>query len=166
MFFATLQWRLLTDIVIIIMSNIQEDVMALETRATPISIFIEGRLKELDLNYRDVALMTGFSNEHAVYLMMRGEAKVPIDCVPALAEVLCSDAAGLLDLALRQFVPSELLEDLRRLNPDAAQAPNVQARIGSLQHASDQADAGATSEGIARLRPAVPCRPRFTPEND
>lgn len=110
--------------------------MIAETRATPISTFIEGRLKDLNLNFRDVALMAGFSNADAVYSMMRGEAKVPIDCVPALAEALCSDAAGLLDLALRQFVSPELLEDLRRFNADAGHAPNVLARIRSLQHAA------------------------------
>ncbi|WP_419694421.1 hypothetical protein ACN2CC_28185 [Mesorhizobium muleiense] len=110
--------------------------MVLETRATPISIFIEDRLKELNENYMDVALNAGFSNAGAVYKMMRGEAKVPIDCVPALADALCCDAVLLLDLALRQFVPPKLLEDLRKLNPDASHAPNVQARIRSLHHAS------------------------------
>ncbi|ESZ11925.1 hypothetical protein [Mesorhizobium sp. L48C026A00] len=115
--------------------------MVLEIRATPISIFIEDRLKELNVNYRDVALVAGFSNADAVYTMMRGHMKVPIDCVPALAEALCSDAVLLLDLALRQFVPPKLLEDLRKLNPDASHAPNVQARIRSLHHASNQADA-------------------------
>lgn len=84
----------------------------------PIARFIEQHAKASSCNYRDIAIAAGFSNSDIIYVFVRGEAKVPLDRVPALAGALECDAAHLFVLALQQFFEPKVFEELRELFMD------------------------------------------------
>ncbi|WP_455269275.1 hypothetical protein [Rhizobium herbae] len=90
---------------------------SLVSTETPISRFIEKHLMHTGLNYQDVAVMAGYTTADVVYRFMRGEARVPLDSVPALAAALDCDGAHLFMLALQQYFNPEMyqqIEDLMR----------------------------------------------------
>src|SRR6478672_9227328 len=54
---------------------------------------------------RDIATEIGYEKPNMISMFKRGEAKVPLDKIPALAEALHVDPAHMLRLAFEQYWP-------------------------------------------------------------
>jgi hypothetical protein len=122
---------------------------------TSISIFIEDRLNELNghLSYRDVALMSGFQSGDIIQMFMSGEAKVPLDRVPSLAQALGCDAAHLFVLALEQvFEPAIFVEIREYFTRSQSVTTNEWAWLQVIRAASGFSDPGVTLHKAQRVR--------------
>ena len=56
-------------------------------------------------NQRQIAAEIGYEKPNMISMFKRGEAKVPLDKIPALAKALNVDAAFLFKLAIQQYWP-------------------------------------------------------------
>ena len=59
----------------------------------------------LGKNQRQIAAEIGYEKPNMISMFKRGEAKVPLDKIPALAKALGVDAAFLFKLAIQQYWP-------------------------------------------------------------
>lgn len=82
----------------------------------------------LNVSDDQVAAALGHSNWNALRMIKKGEMKLPIDSVEAMAKVLELDAVGLLRLTLLRQTPG-LLEVLDRLMPQFTLTPAEQRII-------------------------------------
>ncbi len=57
-------------------------------------------------NQRDIAKKLGYQRPNIISMWKRGETKVPLDKIPALAEALGVDPAKLFRLAMLQYWPA------------------------------------------------------------
>ncbi|MCF6117111.1 XRE family transcriptional regulator [Mesorhizobium muleiense] len=117
----------------------------------PIALFIEQCANASDNSYEDIAVMAGFTKASIIYMFISGEAKVPLDCVPALAGALGCDATHLFVLALQQYFTPELFEQIRELVINDY-TPNERAWIQALRGVSGRADPELTPQRLKRLR--------------
>ena len=79
-------------------------------RQTNIAKFIEEHAKKSRLSFKDIAILAGFSSDAVLYKFMRGEAAVPLDCVPGLAGALGCDGAQLFVLALQSNLDPQTVQ--------------------------------------------------------
>lgn len=70
---------------------------------SPIARFIEEKVSKSKYNIHDLAIMSGFTSSGIIHMFMSGDAKVPLDRVPALAGALDCDGGHLFVLALQQY---------------------------------------------------------------
>jgi hypothetical protein len=75
-----------------------------------IAKFIEEHATRSRLSYKDIAILAGFSSDAVLYKFMRGEAAVPLDCVPGLAGALGCDGAQLFVLALQSNLAPDTVQ--------------------------------------------------------
>ncbi|KZK92585.1 MULTISPECIES: helix-turn-helix transcriptional regulator [unclassified Pseudovibrio] len=83
--------------------------MNIETQTeNAIGEFLQQRLDliKAHTNQRDIAKKLGYQRPNIISMWKRGETKVPLDKVPALAEALGVDPAKLFRLAMLQYWPS------------------------------------------------------------
>ena len=89
--------------------------------------FIDQRIEHLKSvkSQRDIALAMGFKTPNVLSMIKRGEMKVPLEKIPALAKALDVDPAHLFRLALEQYWPdlgsmiSEIFGALATSNEEA-----------------------------------------------
>lgn len=79
---------------------------------TRLAKFLEKRIRQLAprKTQREIALQAGYTNPNLVSMMKTGNAKLPLDRVPALAKALDVDAALLIRMVLEQHVADETLK--------------------------------------------------------
>jgi hypothetical protein len=82
-------------------------------RETPVSKFIEQQANKYRFNDRELSVMAGFTSTAAPYMFMRGETRVPLDAVPALADALECNGAELMIWAMAQFFTPDLFVKIR-----------------------------------------------------
>jgi transcriptional regulator with XRE-family HTH domain len=76
----------------------------------PIAQYLDKQIeiqRSLGKSQRDIAAEIGYDKPTMVSMIKRGEAKVPLDKIPALARALHVDAAFLFRLALQQYWKGE-----------------------------------------------------------
>ena len=61
-----------------------------------------------DVSQRDIATKLGYPKSNIISMFKKGEAKVPLDKIPALAEALHVDVAHLMRLGLEQYWPDKM----------------------------------------------------------
>lgn len=75
---------------------------------TAMAKFLTKRINELkpDLTQREIAQRLGYTGINFVSMMKTGAARVPLEKVPRLAEILDVDVAHLVRLGLEQYWPA------------------------------------------------------------
>ena len=75
---------------------------------TAIARFLDRRIDELKgaKTQREIAAEAGYEKPNIISMFKYGEAKVPLDKIPALAKALEIDPAHLFRLALEQYWPA------------------------------------------------------------
>lgn len=61
-----------------------------------------------DVSQRDIAAALGYERPNIISMFKTGEAKVPLDKIPELAEALRVDVAHLMRLGLEQYWPDKM----------------------------------------------------------
>ncbi|MDX8526975.1 hypothetical protein RFM68_20955 [Mesorhizobium sp. MSK_1335] len=122
--------------------------MSKEKQNRTIANFIEKWANASPYSYRDIALVAGFTTADMIYMFMRGERRVPLDCVPALAEALQCDGNELWTLALQQYPSPQIFRAIQ----EHGHSPNEQAWLNALRTVSGHADPDLTFERSTRLR--------------
>src|SRR6185312_12934734 len=72
--------------------------------------YLERQIEALkgEVSQRDIAAKLGYPKSNIISMFKKGEAKVPLDKIPALAEALHVDVAHLMRLGLEQYWPDKL----------------------------------------------------------
>ena len=72
-------------------------------------------LDQTDITRREIAQKAGFPNPNAISMMKKGDMKVPIDRIPALARACGVDPLPLLSCAMHEYMPAEwaVIRDIR-----------------------------------------------------
>jgi transcriptional regulator with XRE-family HTH domain len=68
---------------------------------------------------REIAEEAGFKNQNMITMIKQGDAKLPLDRVPAMAHALRIEPLQLFNLALEQFYQDEALKELQAILPPA-----------------------------------------------
>lgn len=107
--------------------------------------FLTKRINELkpDLTQREIAQRLGYTSVNFVSMMKTGAARVPLEKLPALAEILGVDPAHLLRLGLEQYWPE--IEVISRVLP-APVTKNEMAVLQAFRRATNQSDPEITPE--------------------
>ncbi|WP_296891791.1 helix-turn-helix transcriptional regulator [Thiobacillus sp.] len=72
---------------------------------TTVAEFIADRLAAIDKTQREVAEACGFVTPNIITMFKKGDMKVPLDRIGALAKSLDVDPAHLLRLAMQEYMP-------------------------------------------------------------
>ena len=82
---------------------------------TPMSAFLAKKFDELsrDKSQKEIAKELGYAKSNILSMFKSGEAKVPLEKIPALSRALDVDIAHLFRLGLEQYWP-DLRETLRK----------------------------------------------------
>jgi|GEM_PF-4963338 len=77
---------------------------------TTIADFVRKRIAELNgkISTAEIAHSLGYKHGRAILMFERGEVKIPLDKIPALAVVLRADPSLLMTLGLAQYLPSSI----------------------------------------------------------
>lgn len=116
-----------------------------------IANYIEEYANASIYNYRDLAVMAGFTSTGIFYQFMKGEVKVPLDRVPALAEALACDPSHLFVLAMEQYFEPKMFEQMRELILPQISA-NERGWVDIIRQASRGTDPGVTPALAQKLR--------------
>lgn len=95
-------------------------------------------------NQREIASEIGYDKPNIISMFKRGEAKVPLDKIPALAKALHSDPAFMFKLALEQYWPKQ--EAAIAAIFGAIATKNQQAITARIAELSDRDDPELTPE--------------------
>lgn len=120
---------------------------------SPISLFLSDRIESSRFNYRDIAIICGYTTPDIIYMFMRGEAKVPLDIVPQLAQILECDAAQLFVLALEQYFQPATFRELNDLFLDGL-TENERGWVSLIREVSEGADPAITPARKRRVSAA------------
>ncbi|MDQ6436639.1 hypothetical protein RB623_21530 [Mesorhizobium sp. LHD-90] len=112
--------------------------------------YIEEYANASNYNYRDLAIMAGFTSANILYQFMSGRAKVPLDRVPGLAEALRCDPSHLFVLALEQYIEPNLFQQMRELVVSVT--VNERGWIDAIRQASSGSDPRITPDQAAELK--------------
>lgn len=69
---------------------------------TRMAKFLDKRISQLPTTQREIAQEMGYARPNILSMMKSGEAKVPLDRVPAMAKALNADSAQFFRMALEQ----------------------------------------------------------------
>lgn len=107
--------------------------------------FLATKIDELkpDLTQREIAQQLGLRSVNFVSMMKTGAARVPLEKLPALAEILGVDPAHLVRLGLEQYWPE--LKVFSRVLP-APVTGNEMAVLQAFRRATNHADPEITPE--------------------
>ena len=95
--------------------------------------------------------MAGFTSSGILYQFMNGEAKVPLDRVPALAEALRCDPSHLFVLAMEQYFQPTVFEQMRELVIPKISA-NERGWLDIIRQATQGSDPRVTPAQADKLR--------------
>jgi transcriptional regulator with XRE-family HTH domain len=106
---------------------------------TPMVKFLSKRIDELkpELTQREIAHRLGVRSVQFVSMMKTGAARVPLEKLPLLAEILGVDPAHLVRLGLGQYWPE--LDVVSKVLP-APVTKNEMALLRAFRRATDHAD--------------------------
>ncbi len=81
---------------------------------TTVANFLADRLADSDKTQREIAEECGFPAPNIITMLKKGDTKLPIDRIGALAKSLDVDAAHLLRLAMSEYLPEtwNAIEDI------------------------------------------------------
>lgn len=74
---------------------------------TRAAIFLRNKIDESRYQQREIAAAMGYENANVLSMIKRGEAKIPLEKIPALARILDVDMASLTQMVLEQIMPGE-----------------------------------------------------------
>lgn len=92
-------------------------------KLSKIAILLEKHTSTSSMTQREIADAVGFKNQNMITMIKQGDAKLPIDRVPAMARVLGLDPLQLFNMALEQFYTPEAIKDLQAILPPVLSAP-------------------------------------------
>lgn len=119
---------------------------------TKLAQYLRQRIDELssEMSQREIAAQIGYEKANIISMYKRGEAKVPLDRIPAFARVLKTDIALLFRLGLEQWWPGEnhALEEIF----DHVTTKNNREWLDILVDVSGEPDPAVTPERAKRLR--------------
>ncbi len=72
---------------------------------SPTAAFLKLAIANSDLTQREIAQQAGFPKPNMLSMMKTGETKVPLNRIPALAEVCEVDAASFIRIAMTEYHP-------------------------------------------------------------
>ncbi|RUT28235.1 XRE family transcriptional regulator [Arsenicitalea aurantiaca] len=115
---------------------------------TPLTQFLERRILELKpvKTQAEIAAAAGFTSPNMLAMIKLGDAKLPLDRVPALAKALDVDPARLLQLALEQAVGDTTARALLEVFGPIV-THNELGWIEAIRVASDHLDPPLTRRG-------------------
>lgn len=87
--------------------------MMLEKQQTPLAKFIEEHANRSGYSYEEIGILCGFKTANLIYSFTRGELRPPLDKIVTLAEVLGCDSGQLFTLAIQEWFPPELFDQMR-----------------------------------------------------
>ncbi len=103
-----------------------------------------------EVSQRDIAVKLGYPKSNIISMFKTGDAKVPLDKIPALAEALHVDVGHLMRLGLEQYWPDKMAvitEVFSRLVTE-----NEMDIIECIRKATHDSDPKATAAQKAELR--------------
>lgn len=103
---------------------------------------------------RQIAAEIGYDKPNMISMFKRGEARVPLQKVPALARSLRVDPAHLLRLALEQYDPEFYVEIGKILDRKDLVTENEVAIIHEIRKVTKNMDLSLTSDLKKRLHAA------------
>jgi transcriptional regulator with XRE-family HTH domain len=117
-----------------------------------IALFITKRINALQSrkSQREIAAEIGYEKANMISMFKRGETKVPIDKIPALAQALECDVAHLFRLAMEQYWPNmtkTVSEIFSHILTD-----NEAAIIDEIRRITKESDPELTSDLKKKLR--------------
>ena len=107
---------------------------------TAMAKFLSKRIDELkpDITQREIAYRLGIRSVNFVSMMKTGAARVPLEKLPALAEILGVDSAHLVRLGLEQYWPDKMGVISKMLPPPITK--NEIALLQAFRRATNHAD--------------------------
>ena len=108
---------------------------------TSIAKFLDERVEQLKptKSQRQIAIDTGYDKPNMISMFKRGDTKVPLDKIPALAAALETDAAHLFRLALEQYWP-DLDATIQKMIGHVATETEFKLLLEPWRHATDNMD--------------------------
>jgi transcriptional regulator with XRE-family HTH domain len=103
-----------------------------------------------EVSQRDIAAKLGYPKSNIISMFKKGEAKVPLDKIPALADALHVDIGHLMRLGLEQYWPDKL--DVITKVFSRAVTENEYEIVETIRKASHDTDPKATAAQKAELR--------------
>ena len=103
-----------------------------------------------EVSQKDIAIKLGYPNSNIISMFKKGEAKVPLDKVPALAEALHVDVGHLMRLGLEQYWPDKL-EVITKVFSRMVTENELEI-VKTVREASHDADPTPTMAQKAELR--------------
>ena len=103
-----------------------------------------------EVSQRDIASALGYPKSNIISMFKKGEAKVPLDKIPALAEALHVDVAHLMRLGLEQYWPDKM-EVITKVFSRVV-TENEYEIVETIRKASHDADPKANSSQKAKLK--------------
>jgi hypothetical protein len=114
--------------------------------------YLEQQMEALkgEVSQKDIAMKLSYPNSNIISMFKRGEAKVPLDKIPALAEALHVDPAHLMRLGLEQYWPGKM-DVIARVFARMV-TENEYEIVDCVRKASHDSDPKANSSQKAELR--------------
>jgi transcriptional regulator with XRE-family HTH domain len=103
-----------------------------------------------EVSQREIAQRLGYDRPNIVSMFKTGEAKVPFEKIPALAEVLGVDVAHLVRLGLEQYWP-ERFDVIARLFPHMV-TENEMELVRVTRAAASDSDPKLTAEQESQIQ--------------
>jgi hypothetical protein len=103
----------------------------------PMSLFIDEMMEDHGLTDKVVAIRLGYSQPSMIRMFRDGRVKVPFEKIPDLADAIGADRRGLMDRALREYLPgliTGLVRTYRTLTDNELEIVNL---IRELSRGSD-----------------------------
>src|ERR1700730_6574142 len=113
------------------------------------ALFIDEMMEDSDITDKVVAIRLGYSQPSMIRMFREGRVKVPFEKIPDLADAIGADRRGLMDRALREYLPG-LIAGLLRTH--SALTDNELEIVGLIRELSGGSDPGLDD---GRLRSAL-----------
>lgn len=97
--------------------------LANRDKLSRVAILLEKHTSTSSMTQRQIADAVGFKNQNMITMIKQGDAKLPIDRVPAMARTLGIDPLHLFNMALEQFYTPDAIKDLQGILPPALSPP-------------------------------------------
>jgi transcriptional regulator with XRE-family HTH domain len=89
------------------------------TELSRLAILLEKHTASSGKTQRQIADAVGFNNQNMITMIKQGDAKLPLDRVPAMAHVLGVDPLMLFNMAIEQFYTPDAVKALQDIIPPA-----------------------------------------------
>ena len=138
------------------MQSVQETRPGMPFAGTTVAKYIDRQIDALKgvKTQREIAAEIGYDKPNMISMFKRGEVKVPLDKVPALAKALHVDPAHLFRLALEQYWP-DLGATIERIFGLTVTEKEFEFLIKPWRAATDNTDISPTSRFEREFRTAL-----------